>query len=140
MKVIITGGGGFLGNQIAHALQKRGKLTNSAGEEQPIDQLVIRPGETIEARVRAVRHDHKDRINFGGDDSGRNFAHGVYVDNIGLNGLMIPEGKTEQRFFITAAKWVQPSERMVHLRIQQGAESTQPVLLRVVGQKLAQGN
>lgn len=79
-------------------------------------EFVIQPGETITAKVVAERLGMAGRINFGKEDSGRNLPHGVYVDNIGLNGLMIPEGKSEQQFFITAADWVPEMVREFHLR------------------------
>lgn len=41
MKVIITGGGGFLGNQLARALVECGTLTGPSGEQEAIDQLVL---------------------------------------------------------------------------------------------------
>ncbi|MCB1092253.1 MAG: hypothetical protein KDL87_12025, partial [Verrucomicrobiae bacterium] len=95
-------------------------------------ELTIHPGETITAMVKATRLDFKDRIEFGTDDSGRNLAHGLIIDNIGLNGLMIPEEATEQRFFITAAKWVPDSTRMFHLRTKNaGGQATQTILLHV---------
>ncbi len=82
---------------------------------QPLE-FTIRPGETITARVRATRHDFKDRIELGNEDSGRNLPHGLYVDNIGLNGLLIVEGQTERDFFITAAPMALPGVRQFHLR------------------------
>lgn len=96
-------------------------------------EFVIRPGQTIQARVRAVRHDFKERIELGGDDSGRNLPHGVYVDNIGLNGLLIVEGQTEREFFLTAARKVKPGVRLFHLRATaDGGQCSRPVRLRVV--------
>lgn len=101
--------------------------------EDGILEFTMHPGETITARVVVDRLGFKPRIDFGKEDSGRNFPHGVYVDNIGLNGLMIPEGKSEQRFFITASEVVEPTSRMIHLRsTSQGKEGSQPVRLRVV--------
>ncbi len=41
MKVIITGGGGFLGNQLARRLLERGSLSGPDGEQAPIDELVL---------------------------------------------------------------------------------------------------
>ncbi len=94
--------------------------------------LTIRPGETITAMVRAERIGFGDRILFGKEDSGRNLAHGIIIDNIGLSGLMIPEEGTEQRFFITASKWVPDSERVFFLRATaEGGRTTQPIVLRV---------
>jgi hypothetical protein len=102
---------------------------NSDGEPQV---LTIHPGETITAKIKATRIDFKERIELGGEDSGRNLPHGVYVDNIGLNGLLIPEGETEREFFLTAAKWVPESERVIFFRAKgDGGQPTPPVLLRI---------
>ncbi|MEY3547217.1 MAG: hypothetical protein RLZZ313_1579, partial [Verrucomicrobiota bacterium] len=93
-------------------------------------ELLIRPGQTITARVRADRRDFKSRIELGGEDSGRNLPHGVYVDNIGLNGLLIVEDQTEREFFITAARKARPGTRLFHLRANgDGGQCSQPVLL-----------
>ena len=39
MKVLITGGGGFIGVRLARALIDRGFLTGVAGDEEPIDEV-----------------------------------------------------------------------------------------------------
>jgi hypothetical protein len=99
---------------------------------QPLE-FTIRPGQTITARVRATRHDFKDRIELGNEDSGRNLPHGVYVDNIGLNGLLIVEGQTEREFFITAAKIAKPTLRTFHLRAKADGNQASPyAILRVL--------
>ena len=41
MKIIITGGGGFLGSQLATTLLNRGELTGPSGGQEPIDELVL---------------------------------------------------------------------------------------------------
>lgn len=41
MKVVITGGGGFLGNQLCRKLQERGTLTGPSGEQEEIDEIVL---------------------------------------------------------------------------------------------------
>ncbi|MGY8650281.1 MAG: PA14 domain-containing protein, partial [Verrucomicrobiia bacterium] len=95
-------------------------------------ELTIAPGETISARVVIGRNGTKGRVSFGSHDSGRNLPHGVYVDNIGLSGLLIVEGQTEREFFITADKWVPEMTRRFHLRT--GSEKgvvSQPILLHV---------
>ena len=98
-------------------------------------ELILRRGQTITARVRAKRNDFKSRIEMGNEDSGRNLPHGVYVDNIGLNGLLIVEDQTEREFFLTAAKKAPLGTRLFHLRATgDGGQCSMPVLLRVVGE------
>lgn len=98
---------------------------------QPLE-FIIRPGQTISAVVRATRHNFTGRIELGGDDSGRNLSYGVYVDNIGLNGLLIVEGQTDREFFITASKIAQPGARLFHLRATaDGGQVSLPALIRV---------
>jgi hypothetical protein len=95
-------------------------------------ELTIAPGETISARVVIERNGLKGRVSFGSHDAGRNLPHGVYVDNIGLNGLLIVEGQTEREFFITADKWVPEMTRRFHLLT--GSEKSivsQPIILHV---------
>ena len=82
----------------------------------PLKQLRIRPGETVSAKLVIERGEHQGDIAFGGDDSGRNLPHGCFVDNIGLNGLLIPAGQTEREVFITASPIVPNQHRMFHLR------------------------
>jgi WD40 repeat protein len=103
-----------------------------AASGRPVE-FTIRPGETITARVRAVRHDFKDRIEFGNEDSGRNLPHGLYVDNIGLNGLLIVEGRTEREFFITAAPVAAPGTRRFHLRARgDDGQVSRPAVIHVL--------
>jgi len=96
--------------------------------------LSIRPGETIRALVRAVRHDFAGRIELGSNaDVGRNLPHGVYVDNVGLNGLLIVEDQTEREFFITASPVTRPGRRRFHLKAApDGGQTSKPVWLEVV--------
>lgn len=106
-------------------------LDESEDNEGPLE-LTIAPGETLSARVRVQRNAFDARIPFGGEDAGRNLPHGLYVDNIGLNGLMIVEGQTEREFFITAAKWAPEVTRVFHLRTtEDGGQCSQPVILHV---------
>ena len=96
-------------------------------------EFTIHPGQTISALVRATRTDFPDPIELGGDDSGRNLPHGLYVDNIGLNGLLIVPGQTEREFFITASPIAPPLTRLFHLRTTaDGIQASRPALIHIV--------
>lgn len=116
---------------LVHVVPADGDLPEEPSRDEPLE-LVIRPGETISARVRATRRDFKDRIALGSHDAGRNLPHGVYVDNVGLNGLLVVEGQTEREFFITCDKWVPETTRLFHLKAApEKGLVTPPVLLKV---------
>jgi len=110
--------------------------TSSAGgtnESSGPLEFSIQPGQTIAARVGAQRHDFTGRIELGGADAGRNLPYGVFVDNIGLNGLLIVEGQTERDFFITAAPIAKPGRRLFHLRATaDGGQASVPVVINVL--------
>ncbi len=98
--------------------------------------------------ARADDHAQGDRpagrlhgnIPFGNEDSGRNLPHGVIVDNIGLNGLLMVENTSERDFFLTAAGWVPDQARLVHLRTTvEGEQATAPILLHVRRPKAVAG-
>lgn len=100
-------------------------LVDSSDRTSELKELPIRPGQTVSARVIVNRIDESP-ISFGKDDSGRNLPHGAYVDNIGLNGLLIPGGQTEREFFITAAEKLKPGRRQFHLQTESKGKATSP--------------
>jgi WD40 repeat protein len=108
---------------------------NEATAEPTLDaplELTIAPGETISARVRVERNGFDGGVAIGKADAGRNMPHGVYVDNIGLNGLLIVEGQNERTFYITASKTAIETTRMFHLRSDaEGNQTSWPVILHV---------
>ncbi len=111
------------------------RLVPSGGDQnsESLQELVIRPGETITANVVLEGGENKVEYSFGTEDSNRNFPHGIIISNIGLSGLLIPAGQDNRKFFITAAPWVEPQVRPIHLRNKNGEnETTQPILLRVI--------
>lgn len=109
------------------------KLVDARQPEHELEELVIRPGQTISARVIVERHDHKGPIAFGKDDAGRNLPHGAFVDNVGLNGLLITDSSSEREFFITAAPWLSPQERLFHLRSEtKNNPTSRSIRLRVL--------
>jgi hypothetical protein len=65
--------------------------------------------------------------------------HGVFIDNLGLNGLLVDEGKSEREFFITAAPKTPPGRRLFHLRVSRlqrqtsgSSEASLPAMLNVL--------
>lgn len=116
---------------LATVLPAKGELPTDVSFEKPLE-LTIAPGQTISARLKIERRDFKARVAAGKHDSGRNLPHGVYVDNIGLNGLLIVEGQSEREFFITADKWVPETSRLFHIKLtpEKGLVSP-PILLHV---------
>jgi hypothetical protein len=109
------------------------RLVDAAEPARELSEVTIRPGETIAARLVVDRHGTQGRIGFGKEDSGRNLPHGAFVDNIGLNGLLITEQQSEREFFITAAPKVLPGRRQFHLRSDtKGNPTSRPIWLNVL--------
>lgn len=136
------------GKEVAHPVNALGKITvaeppkvrirvvpsgkPSEDARDGMVELTLAPGETITAEVIAERAGYNGRISFGKHDAGRNMPHGVFVDNIGLNGLMIVDGQTRREFFITAAPLVAEQTRVFHLKTAEaGRQATLPVLLHI---------
>ncbi len=92
------------------------------------DGVTIAPGTTVTARLKVERHGFDGRIQF----DVRNLPHGVIVDNIGLSGVLIPEGQTERQIFLTAEKWVPETSRPFHATAQvEGNQVSRPLVLHV---------
>jgi len=70
-------------------------------------EVTIAPGERVRAKLRVERRGYEDRIPF----DVLNLPHGLIVDNIGLNGILIPEKQNERDIFINAAGWVGETDR-----------------------------
>jgi WD40 repeat protein len=91
-------------------------------------EITIAPGQTMPARLRVERHGYDDLITF----TVENLPHGVIVDNIGLNGVLIPKGQNEREIFLSAAKWVPDTDRLCYaIESQAGRQTSLPVLLHV---------
>ena len=97
-------------------------------------KLQIRRSETAMARIKVRRKEgFNSEIRFGNEKSGRNTSHGVYVDNIGLSGLLVREGETEREFFLTADPVAVPGERLFHLQAAiDGNVTTFPIVVEVL--------
>ncbi|HEX5472367.1 MAG TPA: hypothetical protein VFW73_10795, partial [Lacipirellulaceae bacterium] len=130
--------------EIKHARQPKLLVrvlpASSTGESSPLasqggqvpTELTIAPGQTIPAVVKLERHGFNGEVRFGLEYAGRNLPHGVYIDNIGLNGMTLLKGETERTFYITARKWVPEQTRLFHLQAEEaGKQTSWPVILHV---------
>src|SRR5262249_49282435 len=70
-------------------------------------ELTIAPGTPISAKLKIERNGFDDRVAFAVS----NLPHGIIVDNIGLNGILIPEKQTERQIFLTCDAWVPETDR-----------------------------
>ncbi|HMP06264.1 MAG TPA: hypothetical protein PJ982_07945 [Lacipirellulaceae bacterium] len=110
-----------------------GAAESAPTEDRPLE-ITIAPGETIAAVVRVDRsHGFEGEVQLGKDLPGRNLPHGVYIDNVGLNGFLILADEYERKFFIAAAKWTPETSRWFHLKaeIEGDSQASWPVLLHV---------
>lgn len=131
VKVRIAPASGEL-SSVDATLSSAGSTATEWPGETPIE-LTIHPGETITATVLIERNEFAGGVPLGNDDSGRNLPHGIYIDNIGLNGLLVIENQNERVFFITAAPMATTQDRWFHLKARIGGEPCSlPVLLHVV--------
>ncbi|MBU6401166.1 MAG: hypothetical protein KGS61_12675, partial [Verrucomicrobia bacterium] len=99
----------------------------SANATPPLE-IAIAPGQSVPAWLRVKRNGYDDLITF----TVENLPHGVIVDNIGLNGVLIPKGQNEREIFLTAAKWVPETDRLCFaVESQAGRQTSLPVWLHV---------
>jgi len=112
----------------------------AAPENGPLE-FEIEPGETIMLKLIVERKGFDGVLPFGVADAGRNLPYGVYVDNIGLNGLLLLDGQTEREFFITASKVATEQTRPFFVRTTaDGVQATPPVILHVRKKKQVAGS
>lgn len=98
------------------------------GAQPAIPEVVLTPGGTATCKLSIERRGLTDSVNFDVND----LPHGVIVDNIGLNGILIPAGQNEQTVFLTAAPWVAPTDRLFFAVTQgSGNQASMPLWLRV---------
>jgi len=97
-------------------------------ERSPADkplEITIAPGQSVPAWLKIKRNGHDDLVTFTVED----LPHGVIVDNIGLNGVLIPKGQDQRKIFLTAAKWVPQVDRLCFAQAKQAGDQTSLALL-----------
>jgi hypothetical protein len=106
------------------------KVTNfveRSTSDKPLE-ITIASGQSIPAWLKIKRNGHEELVTF----TVESLPHGVIVDNIGLNGVLIPKGQDARRIFLTAAKWVPEVDRLCFAKAAQAeAPTSLPVLLHV---------
>jgi WD40 repeat protein len=95
--------------------------------DKPLE-ITIAPGGTVPAWIKLERHGHDDLASFDAE----NLPHGIIVDNIGLNGVLIPKEESRREIFLQAARWVPDTDRLFYVRAAEaGNPASLPVLLHV---------
>ena len=95
MKVVITGGGGFLGSQLCRKLLERGKLTGPSGGDEPIEHIVL-----LDAFFHKPAEDSRVH-HFVGDISNRDVVCAVigeHADTAIFHLASMVSGECEERF------------------------------------------
>jgi len=112
------------------------QIFTDATEEKGAGSLrvQIKRGETISLVVKADRKEGFTReIPLGNEQAGRNMPHGVFVDNIGLNGLLVRENESQRQFFVTADASAEVGVRDFFLTgAIDGSVTSEPIQLEVL--------
>lgn len=91
-------------------------------------EITVYPGEVTPIWLKIKREGHEDLVTF----TVENLPHGVIVDNIGLNGVLISKGENERQIFLKCAKWVPEMDRLAYSQAKQaGSPTSFPVLIHV---------
>ena len=136
-KVSITAQATIDGRSEVQALKNFGEVKLAAKPKVTVRlepaELTIAPGSTITAQLIVERDGYDGSVAFDVN----NLPHGVIVDNIGLNGILIPEKQTQRQVFIRAANWVPETDRWFFAETKNfrasnaGSQSSRPVMLHV---------
>jgi hypothetical protein len=128
----------FTGTQVGHAKVLEEKLSVKVsqtvepqvtllsldGSRQELTELVVKKGKTVSALLSVQRNGLEGPISLGQDDAGRNLPHGCFVDNIGLNGLLITENNSDREIFITGSPKLSPGRWQFHFKAKVGEQPT----------------
>ncbi len=93
-----------------------------------LPEITLAPGGSVTCQLRIERHGFADRVAF---DVG-NLPHGVIVDDIGLSGVLIPEGQMQRTISLRAEPWVLDQDRLFHAQANvEGNQVSKPMLLKI---------
>jgi len=94
-----------------------------------VAEIDIVPGQETQVRLSVQRRAFDGRIAF----EVFNLPHGVIVNDIGLNGVLIVEGQTERNVFLAAEDWIPLQSRLFYAQANvEGNQCTLPMRLNVV--------
>ena len=133
----LTGAAKIGGKTITHALDPdpacvislvpRPSVTVVTGTRS----LVLHPGRDTTLELTVTRQNgYSKRVPI----DARNLPFGVRIQNIGLNGILLPEGETTRQVVLHCESWVQPQSRELLFQAQaEGgiANAALPVLLKI---------
>lgn len=99
----------------------------SINPDSPTD-ILIQPGRSVNAKLKIIRDGFKGPVSL----DVQNLPHGVIVDNIGLNAVLLLAGETEREISLTASSWVTDLDRPIFAVAKaEGNVCSLPLNLRV---------
>ena len=105
------------------------ELSRPPIEVPVVAEIDIIPGEETQVRLSVERRGFNGRIAF----EVFNLPHGVIVNDIGLNGVLVVEGQTERTIFLAAEDWVPTQSRLFYAQANvEGNQCTLPMRLNVI--------
>jgi WD40 repeat protein len=91
-------------------------------------EIILQPGRSVNAKLKILRDDFTGPVTL----DVLNLPHGVIVDNIGLNAVLLLAGETEREITLTASSWVTDLDRPIFAVAKvEGNLCSQPLTLRV---------
>jgi hypothetical protein len=93
-----------------------------------VPEITLAPGGTVPAHLKIRRNGHTELVTFQVE----NLPHGIIVDNIGLNGVLIPKDQNEREIFFRAEKWLPETDRLCYaIANEAGRQTSRPILVKV---------